>query len=319
MKNPNNFNREDGCGLSKVYKLALESPEQQGPSKTHPRPSNTNRGEASNTDQGTITDMVQRTGTNTHHWSGAGTGYVMRSRRYQQQSLEKKTYILDANEVNNHFDNDDENGDDVMAGEDIIEDDYDVKQNDTEQNDVSAMIDREQEKMKKKANKEETKRALEEFYKTNGLTRKEDIVWLGNIEYQTRPVTFCTPTVTEVIDLPSPYSFFQKYIHDNIFQQMIDKTNLYATEENIYKFPATNIDEIKTFIGVHIIMGNLQYPRVRMYWDSKISIPLVHDNINYNRFSKLRQTLHLVDVTGREEGNNDRVWKVRDIYASIRK
>ncbi|KAI4465433.1 hypothetical protein MML48_3g00007670 [Holotrichia oblita] len=88
MVNPNNSNREDGYRLSKVWKLALESAEQQRPSKTDPRLSNTNRGEASDTDQMTITDTVQRSGTDTHHWSAAGTGYITRSGRHQHQSLE---------------------------------------------------------------------------------------------------------------------------------------------------------------------------------------------------------------------------------------
>jgi hypothetical protein len=39
--------------------------------------------------------------------------------------------------------------------------------------------------------------------------------------------------------------------------------------------------------------------------------------MSFNRFSKLRNALHLVDITQRPDNNNDRLWKVRDLYNSI--
>lgn len=100
---------------------------------------------------------------------------------------------------------------------------------------------------------------------------------------------------------------------------MVDKTNLFAIQKNVARFKPTNLCEIKKFIGIHIIMGNLNFPRARMYWDSHIGIPLVKDYMPVNRFMKLRQTVHLVDITAREEDNNDRLWKVRILYDTIRK
>ncbi|XP_050501036.1 piggyBac transposable element-derived protein 4-like [Diabrotica virgifera virgifera] len=100
---------------------------------------------------------------------------------------------------------------------------------------------------------------------------------------------------------------------------MADMTNLYGTQKNIARFPPTNLDEIKTFIGVHIVMGNLQFPRVCMYWHRSMGIPLVKDSLSLSRFYKLRQTIYLVDILSRNEDNKDRLWKVRCLYESVRK
>lgn len=61
---------------------------------------------------------------------------------------------------------------------------------------------------------------------------------------------------------------------------MADMTHLYAIQRNTAKFPPSNLHEIKKFIGIHIIMGSLQVPRVCMYWHSSMGIPLVEDTLN---------------------------------------
>lgn len=66
-------------------------------------------------------------------------------------------------------------------------------------------------------------------------------------------------------------------------------------------------------------MGNLQFPRVEMYWSSACGIGIVKENMRLKRFYKLRQTLHLVDITSREATNTDRLCKVRCIYDALKK
>ncbi|KAJ8910560.1 hypothetical protein NQ315_008945 [Exocentrus adspersus] len=158
---------------------------------------------------------------------------------------------------------------------------------------------------------------IRNFYESHQLTNKNEVSWMGNVQYETRKVQWFEPVQEHVVDLPAPIEFFKKYIPDHIFTQMSEKTNLYAIQKNIARFPPTTPEEIKKFFGIHIVMGNLQFPRVRMYWQKNIGIPLVQENMAFNRFSKLRQTVHLVDVNDRQ-GTVDRLWKVRDLYNSIR-
>lgn len=55
-----------------------------------------------------------------------------------------------------------------------------------------------------------------------------------------------------------------------------------------------------------------------MYWDSHMGIPMVKDNMSFNRFSKLGNALHVADIS-RERTSNDRLWKVRPVYDQLKK
>ncbi|XP_050295117.1 piggyBac transposable element-derived protein 2-like [Anthonomus grandis grandis] len=65
-------------------------------------------------------------------------------------------------------------------------------------------------------------------------------------------------------------------------------------------------------------MGNLNYPRIKLYWDHKLQIPLISNNITVNRFYKLRQHIHFVNIHEKLD-NSDRFWKVRPLYDAIRR
>lgn len=157
------------------------------------------------------------------------------------------------------------------------------------------------------------------FYTQYNLTKKENISWIDKSQYQSPKIKWYTKNRVEpVVELNAPIIFFMRYLTDNIFEQMANMTNLYATQKNITRFVSTNIEEIKKFIGIHIVMGNLQFPRVEMYWSSACGIDIIKGTMNLKRFYKLRTSLHLVDITSREATNTDRLWKVRCIYDALK-
>lgn len=49
--------------------------------------------------------------------------------------------------------------------------------------------------------------------------------------------------------------------------------------------PATGRENI-TFLGVHNTIGNLQFPRLLMFFSSKFGIPSITDNMSIIRFDK---------------------------------
>lgn len=112
--------------------------------------------------------------------------------------------------------------------------------------------------------------------------------------------------------------FFSKYFTDDLFKDLVTYTNLYAVQNNTYNFPSTNDQEMNAFVGLHMLMGILDYPRVRMYWEDRFKIPLITDKMNVNRFFKLRQNLHVVDNEAKSPTVTDRFWKVRPIYDAIK-
>lgn len=118
-------------------------------------------------------------------------------------------------------------------------------------------------------------------------------------------------------ELRSPLYFFQKYYTEDLFDTMVQHTNLYAVQQHA-RFVPTNRNEIKTFVGIHILMGNLNYPRLRCYWENKLKIPMISESMPRNRFSQLRTHLHFVNVLEKPPDCNDGFWKVRILFETLR-
>jgi len=118
-------------------------------------------------------------------------------------------------------------------------------------------------------------------------------------------------------NIPKPYDLFKEYFPDEIMELLAEKTNQYAVHQNGESLN-TNSNEIEVFLGVHVKMGTLPFPRVRMYWCSKkgTRIPAIADAMPVNRFFKLRSHLHAVDINNKPD-NDDRLWKVRPLFDSV--
>ena len=71
--------------------------------------------------------------------------------------------------------------------------------------------------------------------------------------------------------------------------------------------------EIEIMLGIHIEMGTMAYPQIRLYWSSNRRHALIANSMTLNRFSKIRNNLHLVDNLQHDETSNDKYWKVRPI------
>lgn len=155
-----------------------------------------------------------------------------------------------------------------------------------------------------------------DYFIQQGLTDKKNVTWIRG-EYITPPLDFFEPQPSISIDLSSPLKLFSNYFSEELLEIAVFNTNLYAVRKNVPNFPPTTVLELKTFIGINILMGNLNLPRVRMYWEPKFSVPLISENMTSNRFFKLRNNLHF--IVDKDPNNNDRFWKVRPLYDAIRK
>ncbi|KAG5871942.1 hypothetical protein JTB14_022417 [Gonioctena quinquepunctata] len=98
---------------------------------------------------------------------------------------------------------------------------------------------------------------------------------------------------------------------------MVENTNLYAVQQESRCQP-TNAAEMKVFMCIHILMGNIRYPRVQNYWEARLEVPIIANSMSRNHFYKLRQHLHFVN-TMEKPNINDRFWKVRPLFNTIRK
>lgn len=120
----------------------------------------------------------------------------------------------------------------------------------------------------------------------------------------------------------SPASFFELMVSDEIFQEIVDCTNLYAINQiaisneaskfaRLRKWYPTNVTEIKKFFGLLIFMGIVKLPRIADYWstDEVIGHPFPRTIMSRNRFEILLQMLHF--SVNDEANKGDRLHRVR--------
>ena len=124
-----------------------------------------------------------------------------------------------------------------------------------------------------------------------------------------QPVDSYRPDVNEPGE---PWDYFSKFLTDELVETMRDKTNIYHFQEKGVSLGVTS-KEIETMIGIHVEMGTMSYPQIRLYWTSKRRHPLIANNMTLNRFSKIRNNLHLVDNLEHDTNSPDKYWKVRPI------
>lgn len=103
-----------------------------------------------------------------------------------------------------------------------------------------------------------------------------------------------------------PYEYFSRYVPKSVFTELADKTNMYSICHD-GKSVLTDEEEIRRLIALHLAMGVIRYPRLRLYWKPSFKTKLVSSvSMSRNRFEKLRNCLHIVDVNG-DHNANDRL------------
>ncbi len=96
-------------------------------------------------------------------------------------------------------------------------------------------------------------------------------------------------------------------------------TNIYAEQKGVKGYKHASASEIEVLVGLHMAMGVLGFPRVRMYWSSTIKTGIFRDTMSRDRFFQLRSNLHVVNNYERPPGDTDVFFKVRPLYECIRK
>ena len=81
----------------------------------------------------------------------------------------------------------------------------------------------------------------------------------------------------------------------------------------------TTKKEMREVFGVSIMMGNLKFPRISMYWGSSNRVKLILDKINQNRIFKFCSNLHVVSQCNPGPENNDQLWKLKPVIEAVSK
>ena len=90
-----------------------------------------------------------------------------------------------------------------------------------------------------------------------------------------------------------------------------------STKPKARKWTAVSVNEIKCFIGLLILMGIVQLPRLEMYWQTSsqlISTPSISGVMSRDRFQQIYRFLHFADNSQQPPvgtPGHDKLFKVR--------
>ena len=84
-------------------------------------------------------------------------------------------------------------------------------------------------------------------------------------------------------DDSGPCALLAKYFSHDVFTLLAEETNLrYFTKER--RQLKVTPSGMRKFMGICILMGNLNYPRLRMYWQTSYLVPGIADVMTQKRF-----------------------------------
>lgn len=115
----------------------------------------------------------------------------------------------------------------------------------------------------------------------------------------------------------TPLSYFKVYFPDSFFERAAMYTSMYSMSK-FSKPLDTSAVEIKKLFGVHLIMGSIPYPRIRMYFSRGYGLKAITDIMSRDKLFYLRNCLHLVDVNTPPPNNTNFLWKVQPIIDAVR-
>lgn len=151
-------------------------------------------------------------------------------------------------------------------------------------------------------------------------TLKSAIKWERKL-FSTKPIPFEDGVRADndsQNNVKTPLQYFKTYFSDQLFEQFVSYTNLYAEQNNRVSFKPTNTAEIRSLFGLHMLMGYIKLPRVKMYWSAEMNLQTFKTTMTCDRFFQLRNNLHIVNNLERPTDCEDKLFKVRPLLDAIR-
>lgn len=118
-----------------------------------------------------------------------------------------------------------------------------------------------------------------------------------------------------------PVDFFSCLFPDTLFEHITFQTNLFATQASTKlgkPFTMTNIQEMKTFFAINILMGIKRLPSYRDFWSTKLELRdnYISQLMPRTRFDWLLGNIHLNDNALQPKHGElgyDKLYKVRPL------
>uniref|UniRef100_A0A673JYK2 PiggyBac transposable element-derived protein domain-containing protein n=1 Tax=Sinocyclocheilus rhinocerous TaxID=307959 RepID=A0A673JYK2_9TELE len=125
------------------------------------------------------------------------------------------------------------------------------------------------------------------------------------------------PSATE---LKQPVEYFRSLLKKTLMKEIVEQSNIYASQYNINKPLNLNYDELEQFIGICFHMSVHSLPGTRMYWARSTRVDCVADVMSLHRWEAIKRFLHFANneeqVPAGEPGY-DKLFKVRPLLSSL--
>ena len=118
--------------------------------------------------------------------------------------------------------------------------------------------------------------------------------------------------------LETPAKYFLNYFTPEIFHTFAEQTNIYYFQKK-GKSLGTNANEMRKFFGATILMANLRFPRIRMFWQRVTRVDRIANAMPVNRYFQLRTNVHINASQQPDPGNENKFWKVQPLIDTVRK
>lgn len=128
------------------------------------------------------------------------------------------------------------------------------------------------------------------------------------------------------LESEQPVDFVELFLSDELVQNIVDQTNLYANQcvqaetdaslhARIHAWKPVTVPEMKTFLGLFFLTGIIRKPDLEMYWstDEILATPFFSKCMSRNRFEIIWRFLHFSDNKSRSVNSDDKLYKVRPV------
>ena len=129
-------------------------------------------------------------------------------------------------------------------------------------------------------------------------SEEEEELWNEN-EDPLNVAPICSACWSGVAEDGTAVDFFYLMFPEELIEHIVSETNRYACECIATKpdpeWKDTCLEEIKAFLGLHVLFSIKQLPSYKLYWskDPLIRVPTVQKVMSRNRFEKLSQYFHV--------------------------
>lgn len=123
--------------------------------------------------------------------------------------------------------------------------------------------------------------------------------------------------ILKTLPVGTPMEYFKNYFTEELYELVALCTNRYYMI-NTGKILNTSSIKMKKIFGIHVIIGCIKFPRLRMYWSAKFRYDPVASIMSRDRFFQLRVNLHFANLVSDEMKKNNKLWKVQPLIDCVR-